>query len=168
MNEVPHRRFAAAHRQAAFIVVQTWSGYRNCALDPEGAQYMLAPDCSDADLGRALLDALARSRFFTVDQVRTNGFFDYDNRNRIYADWVKKLMGAYRFKTKRALFKQMDYVEITLPDDGMIAMTPKHHVKLEAWEEAPGVGDVTVAANGPPESIGAALRKAFTFCTGSL
>jgi hypothetical protein len=62
------------------------------------------------------------------------------------------------------LFKDLDYCEITLAD-GTISFTPKHHVKLEAWEEVPGVGDVTVGAGSATEEIGVSLQQAFERCT---
>jgi len=164
MNEVPRRQFAAAYRHPAFLLVDTWSGYRSSAYDPRGAQHLLPLDCSDAELGRAVLDALNRSHLFSDEEMDTTDFFHFDNRNRIYDAWVAKLMATRSLKTKRALFKELDYVEITLRD-GTISFTPKHHVKLEAWEEVPGVADLTVPVSRPPEEIGASLRRAFSLCT---
>jgi hypothetical protein len=164
MNEVPRRQFAAAYRHPKFLIVETWSGLRSAAFDPEGAQHLLPADSGAAELGAAVLDALARSRFFSVEEVRTNGFFNFDSRNRIYAAWVEKLVAANGLKTKRALFKDLDYCEITLADS-KIAFTPKHHVKLEAWEEVRGIADVTVGADNAPEEIGISLRRAFERCT---
>ncbi|HEY6926624.1 MAG TPA: contact-dependent growth inhibition system immunity protein [Steroidobacteraceae bacterium] len=164
MNEVPRRQFAAAYRHPKFFIVETWSGYRSSAFDPEGALHLLPPDCGDSDLGAAVLDALARSRFFSIEEVRTNGFFDFDNRNRINDAWVEKLLAAKGLKTKRALFKDLDYCEITLAD-GTISLAPRHHVKLEAWEEVPGVADLNVGADRPPAEVGFNLRRAFGLCT---
>ena len=165
MNEVPRRQFAAAYRHPKFLLVDTWSGYRSAAYDPDGAQHLLSVDCGSAELGAAVLDALSRSRFFSVEEVRTNGFFNYENRNRFYTAWVEKLLVAQGLKTKRALFKDLDYCEITLTADGTISLTPKHHVKLEAWEEVPNVGDVTIGAASAPEQVGVSLRQTFQRCT---
>jgi hypothetical protein len=164
MGEVIRTQFAAAYRHPRFFSVDTLSGYRSAALDPQGPQHLLPPDASDDALGRAVLDALAHSRFFTVEEVRTGDFFNYENRNRIYNSWVDKLMSAYGLKTKRALFKDLDYCEIT-GVDGRISLAPRHHVKLEAWEEVPGVADLTIAASSSPEEMGATLRRAFALCT---
>jgi hypothetical protein len=123
MNEVPRRQFAAAYRHPKFLIVETWSGLRSAAFDPEGAQHLLPADSGAAEL------------------VAANGL-----------------------KTKRALFKDLDYGEITLADS-KIAFTPKHHVKLEAWEEVRGIADVTVGADNAPEEIGISLRRAFERCT---
>jgi hypothetical protein len=164
MGDVVRRQFAAAYRQPLFVGVETWSGYRSAAFDPQGPQHLLPPDASDEALGRAVLDALAHSRFFTVEELQTGDFFNYENRNRIYTAWVDKLMSAYGLKTKRALFKDLDHCEIT-GLDGKISIAPKHHVKLEAWEEVPGVADLKIPANSPPQEIGAALRQAFALWT---
>src|SRR5690242_16090093 len=94
MNEVPRRQFAAAYRHPKFLIVETWSGFRTAMYDPEGAQHLLPADSGAAELGAAVLDALARSRFFTIEEVRTNGFFNFDQRNRIYTAWVEKLQAA--------------------------------------------------------------------------
>jgi len=164
MGDVVRRQFAAADRHPLFFGVETWSGYRSSAFDPQGPHHLLPPDAGDGALGGAVLDALAHSRFFTVEEVQTVDFFNYENRKRIYTAWVYKLMSAYGLKTKRALFKDLDHCEITAVD-GKISIAPKHHVKLEAWEEVPGVADLTVSVSSPPEEVGATLRRAFALCT---
>jgi contact-dependent growth inhibition (CDI) system CdiI-like immunity protein len=102
-------------------------------FDPDGAQFLLATDCDNAVLGRAVLDALARSRFFSIEEVRTNGFLNPKTRDANYANWVAKLMSAYGFKTRRALFQNLHQCDVTATG-GTISIVPKRHVKLEAWE----------------------------------
>ena len=53
-SQVPRRQFAAAYRHARFFCVETWSGYRGSAFDPQGALHLLAADCDNAALGQAL------------------------------------------------------------------------------------------------------------------
>jgi hypothetical protein len=165
MNEVVPRQFAVANLHPSFVCVETWSGYRMSALDPSGARHLLAPDCEDVALGRAVLDALSRSRFFSLEEVRSTDFFNRDVRAAIYADWVLKLRTAYGL-TRRALFKDLHQCDVTATA-GTIVMDPKRHVRVEAWEgfAAGEIPDITVSVDSPPAQIGAALRQAFGFCT---
>jgi contact-dependent growth inhibition (CDI) system CdiI-like immunity protein len=164
MSDVVPEQFAAAYRHPAFLWVDTWSGCGMTAFDPDGVQHVLPPDSSDAALGEAVLDALAHSRSFTPQEVQASGFFNWEKRSAIYSAWAEKLVSARGLKNRKALFKDLDYCAITATA-GQIAITPKHHVKLEAWEEVPGVADLTVAATSSPAEIGATLRKAFALCT---
>lgn len=52
--------------------------------------------------------------------------------------------------------------------EGMITIGPNNHEKLEAWgrEKGDGIEDVVIAASSSHAEIGAALRLAFSRCTG--
>src|SRR5260370_21640236 len=109
MVEVPKTAWADAKSNGDFICVKTYSGYRSARDDPNGSQHLLPPDVEDRELGSALLDCLAHSRFLDPreqsDEHRT--LFDYELGNERYSEWARRLMATYGYKTKRALFKNM-------------------------------------------------------------
>jgi hypothetical protein len=163
MNEVVPKQFAAAYMHPGFFCIVTWSGYRSSSLDPQGVQHLLPPDTDDAALGRATLDALAHSRFFSAEEVRTSSFFNAEQRKLNYTQWVEKLRSAYDL-SKRALFQDLEHCGITATG-GTITIKPLRHVKPEAWEGfAPEVA-LPVSADSPPQDIGATLRRAFAVCS---
>ena len=176
MNEVIRGTWASAIFNGDFICVETWSGYRGGShADPKGSQIFLKPDASDEAIGLAVLAALVGSRW--VLPAPRDGFVDppgleydmdlYDYKLNIerYAAWTKSLMERFGYKTKRALFKNMENCAIDVTS-GVMKIIPKRHVKLEAWEGLGpnNAGAVEISADSSPAEIGAALRLAFTRC----
>jgi hypothetical protein len=167
MADVVMKRWAHAHahENAAFVQVETHSGYRGGLPDPLGKRIQLSKPATDEPLGNAVLDALAVSRFLHPHEHPA--FFDI--RGRVvpqYDEWVKSVMAAYGYKTRRALFKDMKSCGID-EQDGVITLRPMHHEKLEAWS-GHGMTDgslVHVRADSAPANIGTALRLAFARCT---
>lgn len=168
---------AGAKNNGDFICIETWSGYRSSNLDPKGKQHLLSPDVSDEALGVAVLDALAFSRF-VLPAPRTDVWqhpdaefdkelYDYKLGIERHAKWIADLMSHFGYKTKRALFKNMHSCDIERKE-GSITIGPTHHEKLEAWsrEKDNGIEDVVIPADSTPSEIGAALRLAFSRCTG--
>lgn len=178
MDDVIRGYWACAKNNGDFICVETWSGYRGGSdLDYKAKQHLLAPDVSDEALGIAVLDALAHSRF-VLPAPRAGSTYppnlefdmilcDYKLKAERYTKWVTDLMAHYGYKTKRALFKNMHSCGIDQYSDS-IKIRPSHHEKLEAWgrEKDDGIEDVIIPANSIPVEIGAALRLAFSRCTG--
>lgn len=177
MSEVTRGRWANAYRNGDFLLIETWSGYRGVdSRDHKGTQNFLAPDAVDAAAGEAVLDALAHSRW--VLPVRKNDsiypagvefdldLYDYKLNAERYAAWTKALMDRYGYKTKRALFKDMENCDIAVKN-GVMKIRPLRHTKLEQWEGlGPNdAGAVEIPADSTPAEIGAALRLAFTRCT---
>lgn len=150
MNEVVPRRSAAAYRHPLFICIDTWSGYRSTAFDPQGVEHLLRPDDDESSLGLALNDALSKSRFASLVEGNWGDFFKLERIQRDYALWVQRLMDRYGLKTKRALFKDLDYCSVDLVD-GVIHIKPKCHVKMEGWEQpSSGPLEFTTSADSPP------------------
>lgn len=177
MSEVTRGRWANAYRKGDFLFIETWSGYRGGdRRDHRGKQNFLAPDAVDAVAGEAVLDALAHSRW--VLPVRDNDgtdpegvefdldLYDYKQSAERYEIWIKTLMERYGYKTKRALFKDLENCQISVKD-GVMKIVPLQHTKLEQWEGlGPNdAGAVEISADSSPTEIGAALRLAFTRCT---
>jgi hypothetical protein len=163
MNPPKKRAWADAYQNQDLISVSTCSGYRSCAYDPQGKDTLLDINVGDDVLGRAVLESLARSRFLTLAEVPA--FFDCRQYPIRYAAWVQSLMKAYKYKTKSALFREMESCNIE-SCDGIIRITPMRHKKLEAWgrDKDDGIEDVLIPAGSSPERIGAALRLGFSLC----
>jgi hypothetical protein len=146
-----------------FISVKPYSGYSLAIADPKAPEYLLKPDASDEELGEAILNALKHSRFLSYEEateLRANGKQNYDN-------WVQKIMSMYGYKTKKAMFKDMKSCGMSL-HEGIITIRPSYHEKLEAWG-GEGISEddyVHISADSPHAEIGAALRLAFSRCTG--
>lgn len=157
------RRNAYAFNNGQFICIKTYSGYTRSFGDPDVPEYVLEPQVDDEGLGCAVLDALGNSRFVSYDEETEL----IENMEPRYDQWVQTLMKQYGYKTKKALFKNMKSCGFDCKDD-VIRIRPSHHDKLEYWS-----GDgfteadyIKIPADSPPEQIGAALRLAFSRCTG--
>src|SRR5262249_44491400 len=134
ISPIPKMAWATAKLNPDFFCVETCSGYRMTITDPRGKQHLLPVGASDRELGSALLDALAHSRFVPpLEQPEEDlELFDFDLAEKAYADWVEKLMRTYGYKTRRALFKDMANCNIERCQ-GMITIHPTNHEKLEGW-----------------------------------
>ena len=178
MNEVIRGYWENAYLNDDFICVETWSGYRGGHRgDPKGKQNFVAPDASDEALGAAVLDALAHSRW--VLGAPRDGFvdppgleydmelYDYKQTAEQYIQWIKNLMERYSYKTKRALFKDLENCRIAVKG-GVMKITPMRHTKLEQWEGlGPNdEGSIEIPADSTPVEIGSAVRLAFSRCVG--
>ena len=177
MNEIIRGRWAGAIFNGEFMCVETWSGYRSGThADPKGSLIFLERNASDEVIGLAVQDALAQSRWvlgtpragsvYPPDVEFDSDLYDHKLAAERYVVWTKALMERLGYKTKRALFKDMENCAIEAIG-GVMKIIPKRHVKLEAWEGlGPNhAGAVEIPADSPPAEIGAAVRLAFTRCT---
>lgn len=176
MSEIVKTAWADAKFNTDFICIETYSGYRSSQADPQGVQHLVRPDANDQELGTALLDALAHSRFVLPEPRKDiwihpeatfdMNLYDYDFNNQRYAEWVCKLMDVYGYKNRRALFKDMKSCGVE-SKSGEVTIRPRHHEKLEAWS-GKGISEsdnVVIPSNSSPAEVGAALRLAFSRCT---
>ncbi|EOB0292413.1 contact-dependent growth inhibition system immunity protein [Escherichia coli] len=175
MNNIVKTAWASVKANADFICVETYSGYSSNRCDPQGVQLLNTPDIGDNELGIMVKNALAHSRFVlpaphTDVWIHPEATFDmelYDFKRTAerYADWVKKLMMQYGYKTKKALFKGMKSCDISC-DNGVITISPSRHEKLEEWGGTGrgGSDNVILPADSSPEEIGAGLRLALSRC----
>jgi len=165
MQDVREMKWASALKNEKFVLIETFSGYRGSGRDDLGSQHTLPVTASAQELGAALLDALAHSRFLSLDEL--DEFFDYEKGQRDHAAWVQALMQRHGYKTRRALFKNMDCCSIDLPvQERQIKIVPMTHEKLEGWGRTKGDGieDVYISADSLPEEVGKALLLAFSRC----
>jgi len=158
---------ASAVNNVDFILVETYSGYSNVYVDPQGKRIYLEPDVDNLTLGQAVLEALNASRIIPAEEAYDFGDFGW--RSNMYKEWIQSAMNKFGYKTKRALFKNMDNCGIKMLGD-KITMHPRHHEKLEAWSatENGDKDNVIIPADSSPEEIGAALRLAFSRCTSAV
>jgi hypothetical protein len=157
------KRRLAAKSNEKFICLLPQSGYRLAIAEPAAREYVLAPDARDDVLGEAIRSALAESRFLSLDEANVLRSMA-DSR---YEEWVRSLMDRYGYRTKQALFKNMQSCSIVISGDELV-LSPSHHDKLDSWSRAKddGIEDVTIPSDSSTTEIGAALRLAFGRCTG--
>ncbi len=144
--------------------------------DHKGKRNFVALDAVDAMVGEAVLDALTQSRWVLPvrkidskypDDVEFDlDLYDYKQSAERYEIWIKMLMERYGYKTKRALFKDLQNCQISVKD-GIMKIVPLRHTKLEQWEGlgSNNAGAVEIPTDSTTEEIGAALRLAFARCT---
>lgn len=175
-NDVVLMTWANAKLNKEFLCIQTYSGYGSSQADNKGAMHLLTPDASDEEIGEAILDALSKSRFVLPEPRKDvwihpeatfdRDLYDLESMMKRYNAWVAKLMVLYRYKTKRALFKEMKSCNVK-NKLGVLEITPSRHEKLEAWsgDGFTDADNVVIAANSTPAQIGSALRLVFMRCT---
>jgi hypothetical protein len=161
--EAKQGKRAAAWCHPDFILVETYSGRGRTMFDPLGAQLFLPADASDAALGAAVADALARSRLLSSDE--SAAYFQLKRVAEQYAKWVDLLLSRGPYKSRRELFKPLKNCGIHHVGD-TVTFRPTVHERLEAWgrEQGDGLEDVTIPGDSDPEKLGAALRLAFDRC----
>lgn len=176
MGDVVKTAWAEAGINEKFVFVRTYSGYRSSRADPQGVECYAGLDVTDFDLGVAVLNALAHSRF-VLAQPRTGVWmhpdvtfdeelYNLDATMERYKSWVGSLQEKYGYKTKRALFKCMKSCAIACKE-GQITIRPRHHEKLELWT-GKGIAEsdfFSISTDSDPSVIGATLRLAFNRCT---
>jgi hypothetical protein len=177
MSEPAPSFCANAYSTNEFFCIKTMSGYRGGTHgDPKGAQHVLDARANDFDLGSAVSDAMARSRFvlssprdgsiYPPNVQFDSELYDPEKIAARYEAWKISLMERFNYKTIRALFNGMKHCLVERRD-GLIKLTPMHHESLEGWGRTKGDGleDVVIPADSSPDEIGAALRLAFSRCT---
>jgi hypothetical protein len=164
MNEIVRTEWASAWNNGDWYYIYTRSGFAGGnSIDPQVEPHLLPPDASDIDLGLALLASLAHSRFLPKDEALQ--FLRRDLLAARYEEFVKSLMARCGYKTRRALFKNMNNCWVDRRE-GIITIKPTNHNKLEGWGRTKndGIEDVVISADRSAAEIGAALRLAFSRC----
>lgn len=156
--------WSACYCTNKFLLIETQSGLGRTSSDPLFPPHLLLPDADDQCTGEAILQALSDSR--TLDDLEDRVvFFDLKKGKEKYANWVAMLMDKYGYKTKRALFKDMNHCIIHYVND-VITISPMRHEKLEAWEGLDQSENIILSLDNPPAEIGAGLRLALSRCKG--
>lgn len=161
-ERLPFTQWAEISRTDRLISVEPLSGYRMVQRDNECYAIYLPPDASDDALGRALLEALDRSRFILPrDEME---FFEAERYVRCYQNWQKDFMRRQGYKTKRELYKNMDWCRVERCE-GTISIQPhKRDAQPEYFTYLPPDKNVVIPATTDPVVAGAAVRLAFDRC----
>jgi hypothetical protein len=157
---LPFTQWADVSRTERFICVESLSGYRIIQPEDDGYVLYLTPDANQDTLGRAVLDALGRSRFiFPPDPA----FSEAERYMKCYHDWQKDFMQRYGYKTKRDAYRNMDWCRVKR-SEGKISIQPHQRDKPEYFRDLPAERTVVLPATDDAETIGAALRLALDRC----
>jgi hypothetical protein len=161
-ERLPFTQWADVHGTERFISIQPKSGYRRALPENEGYVIYLLPDASDDVLGRALVEALDRSRFiWPPDEPE---FFEWQRFTQCSRDWQNNFMKRYDYKTKRDAYKNMDWCRAER-SAGKISIQPHSKGdKPEYFRDLPADKTVVIPETRDVATAGAALRLALDRC----
>lgn len=160
-DAAPPSQWAVVYVAKSFVYVGVRSGYWQNYIDPGRYSAYFGVDVSGPVLGKAVLEALGRSRF--LDPTWNRAFFAGTTIKANYSAWVAELMNRYGFKTKKQLFSEMAFILITR-QKGRLAFQPHRWAKPEYWYDLEEDQDVVIAETKSAEAVGAALRQALDRC----
>ncbi|TCS37745.1 uncharacterized protein DUF1436 [Paucimonas lemoignei] len=163
MNELIQKKWAAIYANDEFICVQTCSGLRRTASDPEGKLFILRPESEPQELGQALQEALSASRVLKPEEI--GSFFDTTAVEHRYEEWVSTLMQKFEYPARQNLFKKMKHCQVD-NSNGEIYIRPTFHEKSEAWS-GKGIEKtdyVVIAENASAHELGKAALLALSRC----
>lgn len=145
-----------AYRQFTHVFSQ--AVYSAAVGDPKGYAAFLDPEPASEDLGRAVHDALATSRFITPDHPEWDTVMRPPTADEIKAreDDLKRRAGV---KTSKALYNGVGSVAVTL-QDGQIELSPLRHLGRGAWEGIRGHEPVRLPESIPDAELGQAVAAA--------
>jgi len=157
------RRYASCASTGSFLIIDTLSGRGLVKIDEEGHHAVLPINSDDQNVGDAISKALAKSRILPPGEAKAflaprKGKEEYDAR-------VLRLREALGFKTRRALFENMQLVQIE-SKDGQIELMPTNHEKLEGWS-GDGIDKalhIMLPANADARLLGSSLRIVLARC----
>jgi hypothetical protein len=132
--------------------------------DPDVEPFYLPPDTSNQDLGITLRMAMSKSKQVSAEkfmEIFKSGIVQEKSKEE-----DKKLMKQYSYKTKRALYRNMDICWISVYE-GKIEIKPTHHNSIDGYSgisnDGPEILYLPVTASD--EELGAALREGLSRCT---
>lgn len=160
-NLFPFRQCADILRADQFFCIETLSGYRMVQPEDDGFVVYLPPDANDELLGRALLQALDKSRFIWPPDEPT--FFKWERYTQCYQNRQKDIMRRYGYKTKREAYESMNWCRAKR-SEGKLSIQPHKRDKPEYWSDLPADQTVIVPATTDVVAAGAALRSALDRC----
>jgi hypothetical protein len=160
-QRLPFTQWADINRTESFISVKPISGYRMVQPEDDGYVIYLPPNATDEALGRALLEALDRSRFiWPRDEPE---FFKWQRYMRCHENWQKDFMRRYGFKTKRDAYENMDWCRADR-SEGKISIRPHKREAPEYFRNLPADRTVAIPETRDAAMAGAALRLALDRC----
>jgi hypothetical protein len=160
-SDVPFTQSAAILQTEKFTFVESLSGYRRFLQEDDGYRVYLEPDPTVEAIGRAVLEALDKSRF--LDPRKNDEFFDAKRIAETHRKWHFDFMTRYGYKTKREAYKNMLYCYASRCN-GAISIKPFRRDRPEYWVELPADIAVVISATKDPVTVGDAAKLAFSRC----
>ena len=154
---------ATATITSKFINIDTYSGHGLLSVDVKGAHILLSPTAFPETIGKAVMEALSRSRFLSLEEARDIPTQKAEGEE--YQRRIEAMVKDFGFRSRRAMFKNMMNVFIRKSEDVM-TFKPSIHTGLERWgsNKSDGLEEVVIHANSDPATIGSALLEAFKRC----
>jgi hypothetical protein len=143
------------------LIIESESGRGLLRADPEGFHCFLPLNASDDTLGKAVINALAVSRFLSREEA--DKFLDTSVASRDVDVWVSKMLKATGIKNRQQLFQRMASCGVAARD-GSIEFSPTVKGRGAGWEGRGPKFDSTISEVADPQDIGAALREALSKC----
>jgi hypothetical protein len=144
--------------QQALIVVSN-SGRGLLQSDPEAFHCFLPPNADNDTLGKAVISALAASRFLSSEEA--DKFLNSSEAS--LETWVSKMLTATGIKTRQKLFQRMASCSL-IARDGKIKFSPTVKRRGAAWEGRGTKFESTISQDSSSQAVGAALREALRQC----
>lgn len=123
---------------------------------------LLRVDCSNEQLGLAILEALSHSKQISINEFSENfesGFF-----REKYNEYIQYLVKRFNYKNKKQLFRTILSVSISEIDDEFQAIST-HQDSLYGFS-AEGQSCITlIKSSVSPSALGTFAREALSRCT---
>ncbi|MET2524668.1 contact-dependent growth inhibition system immunity protein [Ralstonia pseudosolanacearum] len=135
--------------------------------EPSVEPSYLDPQVDDDLLGRALREALAKSRQVSVEDFQK--IFQSGVVQKLGKEREALAMEKYGYKTRRAMLKKMDTCSVSVVDN-QIEIQPTHQKSLDGWTVTTDEGPFPLYVPGTATDVelGAALREGFKRCTSAI
>ena len=146
---------AAIRATPKMLVVEAVSGRGITSPDPEAFHAFLPVEADDALIGSAVLQALAASRFLSIEEAAKFKGAEGDAR---WNDWVSKMLHAAGLRSENTLIKSMALCHVSMKD-GMVSLSPMARRRGAAWEGLGPEQRVEVPLAEGPLSIATAVRR---------
>jgi len=154
----PHAvKHASVYAKDQFFCVETCAGYRS--VGGERISAFLAGDAPDADVGKAVLDALGSYRVLSESEIPT--FRDLARVEAKQEEWERQLMALAGYKSRQEIYRGLKHVPVRLCGSELsVSATAKD--RRNGFE---GSGfTLAVAVHLGPAAIGSAVKKAVSEC----
>lgn len=167
-NKLPdfiQKKTASIRVNPEFYCIQTISGYRMLAVDPDAEIFFLETTASHIQIGECVIKAISASRLIDLKDIPS--YFDHEKKTQQYKKWVAYVSEKYGYKSRRELFNNMRSCGAE-EFEGLITFKPTFHDKLEGFS-GDGISEseyVTIPSESSAEDVGKAVLLALSRCKG--
>lgn len=163
-----------------FLCIFTVSGFRGGThIDEKRPEIYLAPDASDEELGRAIIDAMAVSRWlisnpdpgeiFHPDVVVDGETSNYIKGQKREQEWGQRMRKRFKLPSKRDVYVPLKRCDIE-KKNGIIRICCRVHYPNKNYGDCWGFATpemspyVILPDTASAQDLGAGLRVAFSRC----